>query len=171
LSDLNDVHLTPQNFRVRYNEAMLRDAVRVFMWRRVFRRPRIWIAALLLLAFSLVSSTAYGADFITGIGLACLVCVTLFVVFVWRSHLTNTLGRLRKMSPPEADVTCREDALRISSSLGSVMLPWGSFTEIWERPAYLMLFTQSSAFNTLPTDNIPPESLAFLRAKLPPISR
>ena len=158
---------TEHRIHVRYTEPVLRRAVRMFLWRRLLRRGWLWGLTVSLLLASLAFGWSDGASFGTGVAAASLLFVVVGIVAVWRAHLSNTLGRFRAMNPPEADIMFEDAGMTVVSSLGSGTLRWSSFTEWWELPGFWMLFQASSQFTTLPLETIPPETLAYLRSKLP----
>lgn len=159
--------MTEIHAHVRYTEPMLRQAVRVFMWRRVLRRPKLVLLAVLLLTTSVTLAILDGPDFFTGVTTALLAFLALFLLFLWRAHLKNTVGRYHAMDPPEADLLFTASSFTATSNLGTTTLPWSTFTEVWELPGFWMIFHAEAQFLTLPLETLEPETLAFLRARLP----
>ena len=152
--------------RVRYTEPMLRLAVRTFVWRSVLRRRELWLSAIALLAIGIALGCLGAPSFLTGLDVAALGFLAVFVAAVWRAHLANTLGRFRAMAPPEADVTFGETSMTVASNLGSATLPWSSFVQVWELPGFWMLFVAPNQFITLPLDTLAPEVVVFLQRRL-----
>lgn len=153
--------------RVRYTEPLLRRAVRLFVRRRLLRRPWLWLCAALLAA-GVAFDLDEGPSFVAGVCAAGLIFLGASVAAVWRAHLINTVGRFRTMDPPEADVAFGGAGMTVVSNLGSATLPWSRFVEVWERPGFWMLFLASNQFVTLPLDALTPEVLDFVRSKLGP---
>lgn len=156
-----------QTVRLRYTESMLRRAVRVFVWRSVMRRWWLWLLAVGLLAFSAAADLADGPSFVGGVAVAGLFFLAVFVFAIWRAHFRNTVGRFRKLDPPEAEFTFGPDALGVRSAQGTSTVPWSRFVQVWTLPDCWLLFLAPSQFMTLPTAGLSPETLAMLRAKLP----
>lgn len=152
--------------RVIYSEAIVRDAVRAYAWRRlVVEQKGLWVVALLMLALAVYLVVSGERGWIVGVvGFAALVPFILVGAGLLAHH-SNTVGRFRRMARPEAEVAVREDGITIRSDLGSGHVPWSSITEIWERPGYFMIFTERNAFNTLPAVDLPAEAMERLRMR------
>ncbi|MEH6413952.1 YcxB family protein [Pseudomonas sp. CGJS7] len=153
--------------RVVYTEAMAKDAVRAFAWKRaVVAEKGLWAVEALLLAL-VVFQVWQGerAWWIGALGMVVLLPPLLFGT-VWFVHHRNTVGRFRKMAKPEALIAFEQDGLAIESDLGSGRIPWSSLTEVWERPGYWMLFTAPAQFFTLPVADLSEPDLTLLRERL-----
>lgn len=144
---------------------MLRQAVRIFMRRKVLTRPGIWMAACLAACIAAVFAVL-GDRFFAGLAAGLLVCVGLLVAAVWLAHLRGTLARLRAMDPPEATLLFNEDALVMTSNMGSAAVPWSRFSEMWELPDFWMLILAANQFITLPRQGVPEEAFALMRSKV-----
>lgn len=159
--------LSEARHRVVYTEAMVRDAVRTFVWRRVVASQKgLWIATAAMLAFVLFELWRGDRSWLVGVLSVVVALPPSVLAIAWRVHSRNTLGRFRKMTVPEAVFVFREDVLAIESEHGSAQIPWSSVGEFWERPGYWMLFTQAAQFLTLPTADLSDEDLAWLRERL-----
>ena len=162
--------------RLRYDEPMLRRAVRTFVIRRAMK-SWLGIAAAALSIAGLLLWLEGSADLQLGFVLASLLFLGAFVVAVWRSHIASTVGRFRALDPPEADMIATDGDVTFNSALGSATLPWTRFTEVWELDDCWMLFTAPTQFNVLPLAALNGDAEAFLRAALsaarwaPPKSR
>lgn len=86
---------------------------------------------------------------------------------MWVAHHRNTVGKFRRMPSRRADFTFLDDGLEAASELGSTKLPWSGVTEIWERPAYWMIFAAPNQFITLPLETVSADDRDFLRSKVP----
>jgi len=144
--------------RVRTTEAMVRRAVRVFLWRRVYARSWLWLGVVALLFVSVVVE----AGSVAVLAVACAIGG----IFLWLQW-ANTLKRVRRMTPPEANVTFAEAKMTLSSSAGRATLAWPDCTEMWDLGGVLMLFSAPFQFILLPLDGLSPEMVAFVRARLP----
>jgi hypothetical protein len=155
-------------YRLDYTEAMVRDAVNTYVRRRLIGETKASWIIMLFFAILLVSLIWNGdrSWFVGAVGVAVL-APFLLVAIGWRAHFINTVGRFRRMQAPVAQVTLHEDRLSLASDLGSGDLTWPSFTEVWERPGYWMVFSGRNQFNIVPIANIPGDELAWLRGKLP----
>lgn len=152
---------------LRTEEAMLRKAMRIYLWRRHFRRPRTAAAWVIMLAVGIAMVASDGFTFLSGAVSATLAVTVLFVAGLWRAQVAATIGRYRRMDPPEVELTLRDTDITISSSLNAVTVPWPQFTETWFLPRFWMLFTTANQFTAIPTETMAPDALAFLRAHVP----
>lgn len=155
-------------FTVRYDEATVRGAVAVFMRRRVFATAWFLGAAAVglgLVVAGLVGSRPSGLLLEAGLFVLALLGAT--TLMVWRAHLGSSLGRLRRMSEPEAEVVVAASHLAFRSNLGVAEIPYSAFTEVWRSPTFWMLFTALAAFNVLPTGDLDPAQVAALDRRLP----
>lgn len=160
--------MTEIHVRVRYTEPMLRRAVRTFMWRRIIRRSA-WLFEYPLALALLGAAVFFGGypGFFGGVWICAALVPPMFVAVIWRAHSANTLGRFRATRPPEADFTFRDADVTIRSPVGSAVLPWSAFTEVWELDGFWMVFTARSQFNTWPLEALSAEDRSFVRARLP----
>jgi len=155
-------------FRVRYNEAMLRAAVRAFVLHRSGgKTPLLTVVAVGVLYCGYL--IGFGKDrvfaaFVT----VTFICLPLWVAFLWRAHLRSTLGRFRLMPTPESTFTVTGDALSvvIDDGAGST-LPWSYFREIWDCGDCWLLLLAPNDFITLPTRGVPDAALNSIRSKIP----
>lgn len=158
-------------FRVRYNEAMLRAAVRAFVLHRLGGKT-------LLLTFSAAGVLycgyliGFGKDrLFTAFVTVTFICLLLWIAFLWRAHLRNTLGKFRFVKTSESTFTLTADDLSVLADSGvAVTLPWSYFNEIWDcKDCWLLLLTPND-FMTLPTHGVSNEALKFIRSKIPKYS-
>lgn len=137
--------------------------VRGVLWRSLW----LWIGAPLGLIAGLVAYWDDGPPELNGACAAVLILLPLFLLFIWRAHFKNTVGRFRSLDSPEADMVLDEAGLGVTSSLGAMTIPWSRFTEVWELPGFWMLFLSRAQFITLPLATVPEDAIGFLRGKLP----
>lgn len=153
--------------RVVYTEAMVRDAVRTFVWRRVVVAEKgLWLAASALLVFVVFLLWRGDRGWLVGALSIVVLMPPLLLAVVWRVHHRNTVGKLRNMPAPEATFVFADEALMIESGVGSASIPWSGLIEVWERPGYWMLFTSKAQFMTLPVGDLPEDDLVLLRRRL-----
>jgi len=150
---------------------MLRAAVRAFVLHRLGGKP-------LLLTFSAAGVLYCG--YLIGFGknrlftafvTVTFICLLLWIAFLWRAHLRNTLGKFRFVKTSESTFTLTADDLSVSADSGvAVTLPWSYFKEIWDcKDCWLLLVTPND-FMTLPTHGVSNEALNFIRSKIPKYS-
>jgi len=158
-------------YDVSYTEAIARDAVRTYVWRRGFAGLKgLWAIEILMLALLiwLVFSKG-GAWQICIVGFATVLPPCL-IMLIWIAHHRNTVGKFHDMADKRARFTLRDEDIDISSGLGGAQIPWSRISEIWERPAYWMIFTGKSQFFTLPIDTISAADRDFIRTKVRPVA-
>lgn len=153
--------------RVVFTEAMVRDAVRTFVWRQgVVAQKGLWAVTAAMLALLLWLVLGGDRSWLVGLVGAVVCLAPLMLTFIWTAHHRNTVGRFRRMREPAATVAFQPDGLAVASDLGSGFIAWPAITGIWQRPGYWMLFTGPAQFMTLPLEGIPAADLARLQAKV-----
>ena len=154
-------------FEVAYTEAIVRDAVRTYVWQRVIVHQKgLWIAELVvaaLLAWLLLIGEQGWAVIAVGIAVLAAPCL---IVMVWWAHHQNTVGKFRRMPTPTAQFSISGEGLEVKSHLGAAQMPWSSISEIWERPTYWMMFTGPNQFLTLPIESTPEMARSVIRTKV-----
>jgi hypothetical protein len=160
--DLQGRHI----FTVRYDEDMVRDAVRTFIWRRaLLEHTIIWITSVLLVISSVYFLIWGDAGWLAGVMLIVAVVPAIIVAVMWRNHHRDALGRFHRLTTRQADITMDAEGLEIRSDLGKGRLSWAAVTEVWERPRSFMIFSDTTTFNTLPRDGMPEDVQSFLRSR------
>jgi len=145
---------------LRYNEQLLRRAVRCFWWRVIGLR---FVIALVLVAAILVWIVSNGdTSWVVGVAATVLAIGIVFMVALYVVQYRNTLYKFRAMGEPEATFTASEASLSVSSGLGSSTVPWSSVTEVWQFPSFWLLCFSKAQFSTLPIADITPEARAFI---------
>lgn len=154
------------SFTVRYDDDIVRDAVRTFVWRRaVIEQKMMWIVSALMVASSIYFLFWGGAGWMAGATLILGLLPLVFVAIMWRAHKANTFGRYKRMGDPKAEITMDTSGIDIVSELGSGKIAWRNVTEVWERPRAFMIFSGDGQFNTLPREAMPDVAQAYLRAR------
>jgi hypothetical protein len=152
-------------FPVRFDDEVVRDAVRVFVIERTMREQKTkWAAAGLVAVAGIV--LLFQGNYILALLAFLVACFpAIFSAVVWRAHSANAFGRYNRMTDRSAEITIDPEGFGITSNLGDGRLNWPNVTEIWERPLSFMLFSGASAFNILPRQTMPQQVQAFLSAK------
>jgi hypothetical protein len=149
---------------LRFDRDLVRSAVFTF-WRR--RLGVGFFVALAAMGGGVAYFVAQGErGWLVGAGGTVFVLAIIFVVAIFRSQYQSSLQRLHKMQPPEATLTLTESGFTLSSNLGSSTARWSAITELWEAPQFWLLFVSSAQYITLPTADIPRESLDEIRRSL-----
>lgn len=123
---------------LRYNEPLLRAAVRAFCLRAFVRG--LGLRFFLVLAISVACLTLLIAQrersWTVPFMLSALFFVALFVVTIYVAHMRNTLGTFRRMRRPESTLSYDEEQFTLASELGSATLPWSAITDVWRFPRF-----------------------------------
>jgi hypothetical protein len=152
-------------FTAHYDESLVRDAIKAFIWRRAILEQRMmWFISLVMAGASLYFIVWGDAGWIAGVMLVVALLPPIFFVTIWRSHHVNTLGRFHRLGKKQAEISMDAGGIEIRSDLGSGQLAWRDITEVWERPRSFMVFSGDATFNTMPREGMPPEMQARLRA-------
>lgn len=154
--------------RLRYSEPLLREAVRFFVLRILFRQLGVmFFVAVGSLIFAL-AWLMYHHDrgWTVGFLVATIVFIGAFIAMVYVAHYRNTIGRFRQMSTPEATVCCDEQGICFASELGSATVPWSAITEVWRHDRFWLLLFSPSQFVTLPLDCLDESTREFIVQKV-----
>ncbi|MBB3611104.1 YcxB family protein [Rhizobium sp. BK602] len=156
---------------VTYTDAIVRDAVRTFVWRRgVAGQKGLWAAEAVLIALLIWLPLRGEQGWLLGVVSVIALLPPCLIIAMWVAHHRNTVGKFRRMPSRRADFTFLDDGLVVASELGSTKIPWAGVTEIWERPAYWMIFTAPNQFMTLPVETVSADDRDFLRSKVPVVA-
>jgi hypothetical protein len=151
---------------VTYTEAIVRDAVRTFVWRRGLAGQKLLWTVEAAMTASLIWMIWRGeGGWVFGVVCLAVLLPPCLIAAVWVAHHRNTVGKFRRMSTGRAEFAFHAEGFDVASELGSGSIPWSTVTEIWERPAYWMIFTAPNQFLTLPLEPVSPADRDFLRSK------
>ncbi|AYC99904.1 YcxB family protein [Neorhizobium sp. NCHU2750] len=154
------------HFTARYNDDMVRDAIKTFVWRRtVVDQKMMWIISGLMVVFAIVLFATGESALMAGVALILGVIPFIFVAVVWRNRWNGTFNRYKSLADPKADMTIDAGGIDIVSELGGAKIAWSDVTEVWERPSAFMIFTEDNEFSTLPSATMPEPVKAYLRAR------
>jgi len=158
--------------KLHYSEALVREAVRTFVWRSVVRGlgVRVLVACVVLVVCVAYRWAQGDRGWLVGVLAATPVFMGLALVALYVAHYRNTVGRFRAMRVPEATLTYTEDQFTLTSVLGSVTLPWSAISEVWKYPRFWLILFSRSGFSTLPLADLDAEAQALIARKTTPIS-
>ncbi len=153
--------------KLRYSEALLREAVRAFVFRAVLRQLGIsfFIVVTLLIVILGLLISQHDRGWMGGFLIATILFVGVFLAVVYVAHFRNTIGRFRQMRTPEATFGYDEQQITLASEFGSATMPWSSITEVWRYPRFWLLLFSRSQFITLPLDCLDEQTQAFITRK------
>lgn len=153
---------------VTYTDEIVRDAVRTFVWRRgIVGQKGLWAAEVVLIALLIWLPLRGEQGWLFGVVSVIAILPPCLTIAMWVAHHRNTVGKFRRMTSRRADFMFLDEGLEVASELGSARIPWSGVTEIWERPAYWMIFTAPNQFMTLPLRTLSADDRDFLRSKVP----
>lgn len=149
---------------LRYDKSLIHRAVGGFWWRVVGFR---FLLALTLVATCLVLSFRAGdTSWVVGVLGSVLVVGICYLVALYLVHYRNAVHTLRAMGSPQATLEASATSLSLSSGAGTASIPWSAVTEVWQLKTCWLLLLSRSQFMTLPLADLPPELLAFVRARV-----
>lgn len=153
--------------RLRYSEPLLREVVRVFVFRALLRQLGLSffiVVGFLILALGW-SVSRQDNGWMVGFLAATVFFIGVFLAMVYVAHFRNTIGRFRQMRTPEATLTYDEEKIGFTSELGSATMPWSAITEVWRHPRFWLLLFSRSQFVTLPLDGLDEAAREFITRK------
>lgn len=155
-------------FTVRYDEAMVLAGVDLFLRRSVWRQTGL-LFAIILGASSLVLIYAVmrgDRSWMIGLMGACILFIAISFLVLRRAWRSQAVERLRRMGEPVATFTLTDEAISVTSGIGSSSTPWRFIVDVWETQRFWLLFQAPNQFFTLPTAGVPDEALAFVREQV-----
>jgi hypothetical protein len=157
-------------FSVRYEEAVLKAAVRKYVLRAAFLEHTWWsvLAISGVLGCALLLFAFHDRTFGTGLFAGLIAAVALLFVFTGWAHWRGMRAKLRRMREPKATFRLSDDDVAIEVDSGSSRLPWTTIKAIWRFDRVWLLMLASNQFVTLPLQGAPPDALAFLDSKVAP---
>lgn len=154
----------PHEVILRYDEHLLRQAVLRFWWRLIGVR---FVIALVAMAAGLAWLVAHGdRSWFVGVLATVLALAVAFVVIIYFVHYRSAMRRFKNLGEPEATLTVSETSFTMSSGAGSGTFPWSAVTELWQFPAFWLMFFSPGQFVTLPLADFTPEAQAFVLERL-----
>jgi hypothetical protein len=154
----------PHHATLTFTEPLVRAAVLAF-WQRTVGAG--YVVALVVLAASLGVTVWFGdRSWVAGALGTSLVLGVVFVVLIYVVHLRRGLAVLRAMQDPVATLQLDDDALTVTSELGSTSLRWSAVSEVWRFPAFWLVLVSKAQFMTLPIESVSPEARTFLVARV-----
>jgi hypothetical protein len=160
--------MTPvHTFTVRYTEPVLKRGVRAFV---IHRLGGLWVllALPLLCAGCLGYLVVYDAGgWAAGFISALLLVEAALVGLIWIVYWRRNLAKLRRLKTPDSTFALSDDRIAISNDSGAVTLVWSAFEEILDCGECWLLALPENQFVTLPVEGVSPDTLAFLRGKVP----
>lgn len=153
---------------LRYSEPLLREAVRAFFLRAVYRQlgARFFVVLALIVGAVAFLLLQYDRSVLLGFLLATLGFVAVFLGSIYVGHYRNTIGRFRKMKSAQATLIYDEQQLTLTSELGSSTLPWSVVAEVWQFRRFWLLLLSPAQFVTLPLDCLDAATQEFILRKV-----
>ena len=150
-------------FKLHYSEPLIRSAIWAF-WRRV-TGLRFFVAIALVLGSFIYSVSSGDRSWWVGVS-ASIVCLALtFAIALYVVHYRGAITRFRRMQSPEAAFEAGDDRFRLTSDVGSSELSWNTITEVWQFPAFWLLFFSRAQFVTLPLADLDRDAREFILSR------
>lgn len=158
---------TARRIEIAADEAILRDAVRIYIWRRAVVAEKLtWAVALTMTALLLWRLSQGRADWLVWLIGTVVLALPAMVLLGWFVLLRQKLRQLRAMPSGKAVLLLGMDGMTITSEAGTSTVPWSGITGYWQRPGYWVIFLAPNRFFALPLAGIAPADLAALQAGL-----
>ena len=162
-------HMTPTGttYQLTYTLAMVKDAIKTFVWRRgVLQQKGMFLASLVMtvawFVFDVKSKSAWvDIVYVVGIGMPWVM-----LLMLWGAHYPNIVNRFKRMREPVSTFRLDEQGLHFASDMGSASMVWHTLVDVWECPDYWLLFWGPATFNILPIAGIAPADLAYLKERV-----
>ena len=153
--------------KIRYTEPLVREAVRAFVLRTLFKRlgTGFFVAIALEATITIWLVSQGDRSWVVGVFGAAFIFVAFFPMVVYVAHYRNTIGKFRQMKVPEGTIIYNEEQFTLESELGSATLPWSAITEVWRYPRFWLILFGPAQFATLPLDCLDPATQAFIVRK------
>jgi hypothetical protein len=143
-----------------YTEKLVADAVRSFWLRAVGYGGAV--AIVLMLAFLAWRIADGDSSWVVGVVALGLLISIAMPIALYVVHYRNSMGKLREMKQPVAELVADDEAITLSSDLGSSTLKWQGVTEVWRFRSFWLLLISKSQFVTIPLDGIPESMQSFV---------
>ncbi len=158
--------MTQHCIQLRGSEPALRQAMKVYIWKRRFRRRQTWLAWTVLLVAdgALVWTDDFG--FLTGAAAAATVLLATMMLGIGWARWDANIKRWRKLIAAGAEVIIEDAALSIASNISTLTTPWSQFTEVWILSQCWMLFVVPDQFQIVPLADNSSEMTTFLEQRL-----
>jgi hypothetical protein len=149
---------------VRYDKALIRQALRMYIWRRV-GIVSLFAAALLLLSIGVQVVNAPNLFWMT---ISIMLSGILGLLYwIYHSRFHQSLDMLRRMESPDVQLAFHEDGVDSNSSIGNSSMRWAAFDELLEASDLYLLVYSSSGYVVLPKTAMSSELVAFIQERLP----
>lgn len=153
---------------LRYTEPLLRQVVRSFVLRAVFRQLGVRFFVVLAAVTAAVAYLLALQDrsVLLGFVVATLLNLGFFFGAIYVGHYRNIVGRFRKMKSGQATLSYDEKQITVTSELGSSTIAWSAITDVWRFPRFWLLLLSPSQFITLPLDCLDSAEREFILRKV-----
>ncbi|UCD48935.1 MAG: YcxB family protein [Phycisphaerales bacterium] len=149
---------------VRYTRDMMLRATTCF-WKRHFGLHGLAALVLLWVGIAVLWLMAARAWHTVALSTGAVI-VLILLVGVYFFHRHRALARLARLEDGAVEFRFEEEGLGIASSLGTSMLKWSAFERLWKFPDLWLLFISKQQYLVLPVDELPPEALELVDARV-----
>jgi hypothetical protein len=155
-------------FSIHYDERMIQESARVFLWRNHFRKSLPMIIALTVMALLLAVLGLYQAAGIAALLLVVLVGILAKANHAWRKQRRELFGML---GDGKVDYEISADGFKAVSKLVGNDVKWELFTGLQEERGWLFLLLPHGGFVSLPIPLVDPGIIAAIKEQVRPVAR
>ncbi len=146
-------------------EKIVRDAVRVWIWRRFVRQEKLlWLVAGAMALLFIWLLFAGRSDWLIWLVGGFAVLPVAMVLLCWVLMLRRKLDLLRRSG--RAILVLGQDGIGVTSAAGTGLVRWDQISGYWEMKDYWIVLLGANDFFTLPRGALDGDDLAALRARL-----
>ena len=154
----------PHKVTVTYSKSLLRKTTAKYIIRQL---SWLYYAALVLLAFSFISSIIHGSrGWYVGVIGSTLGLGLVFPLFVFIAHTRRNNFILSKMPSHKGIFIFDDDGFFVESEAGSGSVKWPLVTEIRQMKDAWLLIQSRYMYTTLPIENVDENVRAFILTKV-----
>ena len=159
-------------FTITYEDAVMKAAARTFVTRGLFhgRQLLVWIAIGCVGTYAVILVATGDRTFMAGILLALFAAIPLLAITAWWMHWRSMRSKLELMEQRVATVRLSDDGISFEADSGTAKLPWRAIKDVWRTEQAWLFVLAANQFVTLPLRDIDPAALAFITAKVTPVS-
>mgnify|MGYP001026131541 CR=1 FL=1 len=154
--------------KLRYNEPLLREVVRVVVFRMFVRRMGVTLLVVFGFLVAMLGWLTVRRDtgWMAGLAAPLLLCALPFMANAYIAHRQIMATRYPTKLTPVVTLRYDEEQVHIASELGSASAPWSLITEVWRHSRFwLLIFSSPLHFVVLPLDCLDEQAREFITRK------
>ena len=149
---------------VTYTESLVRTATRRFLM-KLLGWDYLAVCLLMLAGLGVLVALGQRGWFVGAVGavLALAVLVAASTTIAYHRRATSAL---RKMKTPQAKWVFDDEGIAVESDVSAGRVKWRAIEKLWCFPDVWLLFVAKGVYSTLPANDLPDETKAFILNKL-----